>query len=130
MASKLSQAQGLPCSLVPLAFGTLNSFLPFPERIFEEEDLQLLLQLVRRAAFKWKELGLALGFLKSELDEIEATIAHAAGGPEAYLRELLSRWLDWAPPNHRLPSSRTLAEALRSETGRVAYRLEQYFNVS
>ena len=85
---------------------------------------------MRGAAVRWKELGLALGFLKSELDEIEATVSYAAGGPKAYLRELLSRWLDWAPPKP-FPTCGSLAEALRSETVkkyRLAYDLEQQFS--
>jgi len=86
---------------------------------------------VKGAALKWKELGVALRFRKSELDEIEATVSHAAGGLKACLRELLSRWLDWAPPKRPFPTCRSLAEALRSETVkkyRLAYDLEQQFS--
>ena len=86
---------------------------------------------MKGAAVRWKELGLALGFLKSELDEIEATVSYAAGGPKAYLRELLSSWLDWAPPKRPFPTCRSLAEALQSETVkkyRLAFDLKQQFS--
>ena len=88
----------------------------------------MLLELAGTAANKWKEFGLALGFTNSELDEIKNTPTLMAGGPEAYFRELLSRWLDWAPPNHSLPRMDTLLEALRSSTvrkERLAYDIEQ-----
>jgi len=115
-----------------VAFSTLGSLLPSPGRIFKAEDLQRLLELVTRkgAAVRWKGLGLALGFRKSELDEIEATVSYF-GGPKARFRELLSRWLDWAPPKRPFPTCRSLAEALRSETVKeygLAYDLEQQFS--
>ena len=102
----------------------------FIGRFLEEKDLQLLISVVGRAATRWKEVGLVLGFLKSELDEIEKTLVLTARGPEAYFQEMLSRWLDWAPPKHYLPTTSTLVEALRSSTvrkERLAYDLELYF---
>ena len=95
--------------------------------------MQLLLELVGTVADKWKAVGLALGFSMNELKQIEATVSLTTEGPEAYFREMLSRWLKWAPPNHSLPSSHTLAKALRCKTvkeERLAYELEQYFSMT
>jgi len=92
--------------------------------------LQLLLEPVGTASTNWKVLGLALGFHMSELKEIEATVALTTGGPEACFTELLSRWLDWAPPKP-FPTWRSLAEALRSETVKeygLANDLEKEFS--
>ena len=96
-----------------------------------DSDLQMLLKIAGAAASKWKELGLALGFLNSELDMIEKTPLPIAGIPESCFREMLSCWLDWAPPNHSLPRMETLLEALRSSTvrkERLAYDIEQQFS--
>jgi len=93
--------------------------------------LPVLLELAGPAAPKTRKVGLMLGFPKNELDEMEKIPAVAVEGPEAYFTEMLSRWLKWAPPNHDFPSSRTLAEALRSKLVKeegLAYDLEQHFS--
>ena len=80
------------------------------------------------AASKWKEVGLALGFLAHELDEVEKTPTLIVGGPQAYFREILRRWLNRAPPNYSFPTMAALVEALRASTvklDRLAYNLEQ-----
>lgn len=92
--------------------------------------MPVLLELVGSAAPKRREVGLKLGFLDNELKIIEAMPLLAVEGPEVCFREILSRWLKWAPENHEFLSSSTLANALRSKLvkERLAYDLEQHFN--
>ena len=59
-------------------------------------------------------MGLALGFLNHELTTIESKPLLVSEGTTGYLRELLSQWLKWAPPNHRSPTIKSLGDALQS----------------
>ena len=80
------------------------------------------------AAAKWRQIGVALKFSKNVLDTIAATSGNSS--PEDCFTDLLSRWLNWAPPNHDLPTVKTLAEALRECTvgeERMANNLMQGF---
>ena len=88
--------------------------------------MQLLFELAESAVAKWREMGLALHFSNDELDEIHL----CAGGPRSCFIELLSRWLQRAPPKHLLPTVEILCEALRSSLvgrERTAYDIEQHF---
>ena len=78
-------------------------------------------------ACHWRAVGLQLGLLPGELGVIEDTPLLIPGGPVAYLREVLSRWLDRAPP---LPTLSKLCGALRSravDQSRIALELEQQY---
>ena len=112
-----------PAGLLYALIGTSSSNV-----IFKETDLKRILDCVRPAAPLWKDIGLNLGFTKSDLDLIQAKPLLLLEGPEGYLRELLGNWLQWAPPNHSLPALEALASAVR-RTGkeRVAYDLVREF---
>ena len=66
-----------------------------------------------------------LGFTDNELSAIvrEPGRTHE----EHYYSAMLMRWLDWAPPNHYLPSVQQLSLALR-EMGkeRVAFDVDNH----
>ena len=75
-------------------------------------------------AIHWKAFGLQLGLLLGELNTIEATPLLIPGGPPAFLQEVLSRWLNRAPP---FPTLAKLCSALRSravDQSRIALELE------
>ena len=100
------------------------------EDVLSEHDLQLLLRFTKDAAPKWREIGLALGFSMGVLDAIAAKLENTSRGPVACFSDLLSRWLKFAPPKHRLPTPELLAEALREDTvgeERMALDLTQEF---
>ena len=100
------------------------------EDVLSEHHLHRLLRFVKGAAPKWREMGLALGFSNDVLDAIAAKPENVSRGAIACFIDLLSRWLKWAPPNHDLPTVKTLAEALREGTvgeERMAYDLVQGF---
>ena len=88
------------------------------------KDHQWLCEAVSEAAANWRDVGKALKFSHDHLK----TIANekSLNTDEHYMDELLSRWLNWAPPNHPLPCVEDLATALRSvEKERTAYDLMQ-----
>ena len=100
------------------------------EDVLSEHNLRLLLRFVKGAVPKWREIGLALGFTMDVLDAIAAKPENVSRGAIACFIDLLNRWLKWAPPNHDLPTVKTLAEALREGTvgeERMAYDLVQGF---
>ena len=83
---------------------------------------------VGKASHRWQAIGLNVGFLKSELDEIQNKPLLVAEGSNGFFRELLGRWLNWAPPDHKFPTGSDLASALRmSNVGeeRLAHGLKR-----
>lgn len=95
--------------------------------VLEEDHLQPLLCFVAQAASQWRAIGVALTFPKNVLDTIEVK---NMGRPIDCFTDMLSRWLKWAPPKHKLPTLEMLADALREDTvgeERMAYNLEQDF---
>ena len=79
-----------------------------------EEDLHVITDILRPAAPHWKSIGNSLGIPNSELNIILHTNILALEGPPGYFREMLSKWLKWAPPNHPWPTINALLFALRS----------------
>ena len=93
-------------------------------------DLHRVLNVVGRAAAKWRPIGTALQFDFHVLDIIATKPDNIARGAEACFSDLLSRWLNWAPPCKAWPTLDSLVAALRSETVeeyRLALELEQTF---
>ena len=82
---------------------------------------------LKPVANQWRAVGLQLGLFYRQLGVIQDTPLLIPGGPAAYLREVLSRWLDHAPP---LPTLSKLCDALRSRAvgqSRIALELEQQY---
>ena len=85
---------------------------------------------LRPIAGNWMELALQLGLVLEELKIIEATPLLIHGGPTAFLREVLHKWLNRVPPAHTHPTLAKLCDALRSPAMnqvRVANNLEQTY---
>ena len=96
--------------------------------ILSEEDLHILTEILRPAAPQWRTIGGSLGILESDLSIIEGSPLHISEGLPGYLREMLSQWLKWAPPNHSLPTLETLVVALqRSRHEGLAVDLKPLF---
>ena len=84
----------------------------FKTAILDEHDHAIIFQTTESACDKWRAIGWELGFTSAELH----FIVHEPGryGDEDYYEAMLRRWLDWAPPNHTLPSFQSLVSALRA----------------
>lgn len=80
-------------------------------------------QLIKHSA-KWREIGILLGFLPSELENIEARPLLLSGAPNSFLSTMLAEWLQWVPGDSRgstsLPSLENLKASLESVHGLTA----------
>ena len=81
--------------------------------ILKEEDLAILLDLLKPAATQWQTIGLALGFPNYELNTIQHTPLLIPQGLTGYFKEMMSQWLTWAPQNHPWPTLEALQLALQ-----------------
>ena len=79
-----------------------------------DRDLYTLTEILKPAAPQWRNIGGTLGILDSDLTIIQHKPVLIQEGITGYLREMLSQWLKWAPPNHPLPTLEALAVALQS----------------
>ena len=83
-----------------------HSISPFIEKQIEakklsERDLPSVMRELKKHAAKWKEIGLHLGFLPGELDNIEAKPSLSQGAPVSWFGAMLQEWLQWAPMDRR-----------------------------
>ena len=62
---------------------------------------------------KWREIGLHLGFLHSELDEIQARPFLTSGAPKSWLSAMLEDWLQWEPEDSRGSKKFAMLEDLK-----------------
>ncbi len=79
----------------------------------DERDHPRLLEKLNLHSAKWREIGSNLGFLPSELDNIQARPLLLATAPKSFLHELLAEWLQWAPGDSRGSSDFATREYLR-----------------
>ena len=73
----------------------------------------MLKQLQTHSA-KWREIGSSLGFVPSELDEIQARPFLLVTAPRSWLSAMLAQWLQWAPRDTRGSTSFAMLEDLKS----------------
>ena len=81
--------------------------------ILTKQDVYILTDTLKAAAPQWRDIGGTLGILDSDLNIIQHTPLLTVEGPSGYFREMLSRWLKLAPPNHDWPTVEALALALQ-----------------
>ena len=92
-------------------------------------DHSALRNMTKTACGKWKSIGWELGFTEDELSSIVRQPGQT--GEEDYYSAMLRRWLDWAPPNHTLPSIPQLSSVLRAVgKERLALELEEKYCIS
>ena len=78
-----------------------------------ESHLPKLLEKLNIHACKWRDIGLQLGFLPGELDNIQARPFLMQSAPESWLGAMLTEWLQRAPDDTRGSSSlKSLTHAL------------------
>ena len=94
-----------------------------------ERDIVKLLNLLQTYSYKWRDIGLTLGFLLSELNTISSMTKLFAGAPVSYLQEILFQWIQWPTADHPIrPTLETLCAALRSSLvglGSLADKVEK-----
>ena len=62
-----------------------------------EHNHSVLFKQLQVHGTKWREIGVHLGFLNSELDKIEARPLLLIGAPNSWLSAMLADWLQWEP---------------------------------
>ena len=67
----------------------------------EQPHIALLYGQLSEHSSKWTEIGIYLGFRNTELSNIAAKPSLYHEGTEGFLREMLSKWLEWAPGDQR-----------------------------
>jgi hypothetical protein len=89
-------------------------------RSLTNKDIPSLLQQLKNHAAKWREIGIYLGFLPGELDNIGARPNLSPGAPGSWFGAMLESWIQWAPGDGRGSTSFATLEDLKdalSEAG-------------
>ena len=73
-----------------------------------------MFQQLKKHAAKWREIGIYLGFLPSDLDNIEAAPNRMHGAPLSCLGAMLPEWSQWAPGDNRGSTNFVNVEDLKS----------------
>ena len=77
-----------------------------------EEHLRVLTTHLTKHAQHWIQIGIQLGFLKCELDNIRSRPMLQPGAPNSWLTTMLAEWFQWAPGDSRGSTSFATLEAL------------------
>lgn len=76
-------------------------YLPFllieSGRILSDKDVATLVECLSPSANKWRAIGLQLGFLPGELDNISGDVTLLTQGPVALLTKMFQDWVQWTP---------------------------------
>ena len=83
------------------------------ETVVAEEDVSFLLEKLSDYAYKWKDIGRALGFSHGEVKNINQGLPK--GDPSECFVEILNKWSQWPTTRHEeKPTLERLCEALRT----------------
>ena len=84
-------------------------------RVLHKEDVYQLMTLMQSFSDHWLEIGMALGFTPSELNQIRKNPMLLTAAPKSFLTELLSQWVQWPTVDHpHKPTLEALCKALCS----------------
>lgn len=84
-----------------------------------ESHLACLLDQLNNYASRWKDFGLNLGFLSSELSGIEARPLLFLEAPKSWLRAMLESWLQWCPGDKRGSTGFATLSALKDAVSKA-----------
>ena len=86
------------------------------ETVIAEEDIPFLLENLNDYTFKWREIGIALGFSLPEINTIDEDLKGRTS--IIHLAALLNRWWQWPNENHKeKPTLERLCKALDGTLG-------------
>ncbi len=72
-------------------------------------------------ATKWDVIARHLGFHEYEIDGIKSNLTYLAGAPDSYLGPMLSKWVQFSPPDARGSKKRATLEALKSAVDNAGF---------
>ena len=94
-----------------------------------ERDVPKLMTILTKHAYKWQDIGIALGFIVPELRGISSQQALIANSPNSFLLEMLNGWVNWPSEAHsRLATVEALETALQSQLVGLGVVSEQLRN--
>ena len=85
-----------------------------------EAHHSILFEQLQKHSARWRDIGVHLGFLASELDNIQARPFLISSAPQSWPSTMLSEWLRWAPGDSRGSTNFASLEDLKhalSESG-------------
>ena len=81
----------------------------------KDKDHRWMYEKLEGRAYKWRDIGRAIGFSEAEMGNIQSNpILLLQSPPKSYLREMLSQWLLWAPGDKRGSTGYASKELLRA----------------
>ena len=91
-----------------------------------ERDIPSLLCQLKKHASKWREIGIHMGYLPGELDNIEARPNLSQGAPVSWFTAMLESWLQWAPGDSRGSTSFATLEGLKDALSEAGFGASAY----
>ena len=79
----------------------LVEFLLLVGEKLTERCIPTLIKQLKKHASKWKEIGIHVGFLPGELNNIESRPNLTSGAPLSWFMAMLEDWIQWAPGDSR-----------------------------
>ena len=94
-----------------------------------ERDVPKLMTILSKYAYKWEDIGIALGFTVPELRGISCQQALIPNSPNSFLLEMLNGWVNWPNEAHSsLATVEALETALQSQLVGLGVVSEQLRN--
>ena len=87
--------------------------------ILNEHNHSVLIKQLTKHSAKWENIGISIGFLPRELEEIRARPLLLIGAPTTYLSAMLAAWLQWAPGDSRGSAYYATLEGLKFALGSI-----------
>ena len=128
-----SQNQTLPLEKQPDSTDTIPTLLfepPLPSITrLGEGDVPKLMTILSKYAYKWQEIGIALGFTVHELKSISSQQVLIPNSPNSFLLEMLNGWVNWPNEAHSsLATVEALETALQNQLVELGVVSEQLRN--
>ncbi len=103
------------CDLIIL--GPALTRRPVKTTFVEKQHCGILHEQLVPCAAKWDTIARYLGFHEHEINNI----GYKQGDPESYLGPMLSRWVQFSPPDARKSEDVATLEALKSAVDRAGF---------
>ena len=102
------------CSVGNFGAASIQTHTSESQTPLNQHNHSVLFKQLQVHSAKWREIGLHLGFLHSELDEIQARPFLMSGAPKSWLSAMLADWLQWEPEDSRGSKKFAMLEDLKA----------------
>ena len=84
-----------------------------PTKLNEHDHFHIIFDQLRPHSARWRDIGIGLRFLPSQLDTIQASPFHLPNAPSSYMCAMLAQWLQSAPGDTRGNTGHATLESLK-----------------